>query len=115
MPLILQPIVENALLHGLEDVEQNGKIILRIDLINETLNIQIFDNGCGMTAIELELINQRIGQNLNDSFQNIGLYNIQQRIKLCYGTRFGLNIKTKKSMGTLVTVVIPAQKYTGGT
>lgn len=114
MPLILQPIVENALLHGLEDVEQNGKIILRICLINKILHILIFDNGCGMTAMELEVINQRIGQNLNDSFQNIGLYNIQQRIKLCYGTGFGLIIKSKKSMGTLVTVVIPAQNIQEG-
>ncbi len=115
MPLLLQPIVENALLHGLEDVEQNGKIILKIRLVNEELRIQIFDNGCGMTPKELELMNHRICQHPSDSSRSIGLYNIQQRIKLCYGMGYGLGIKSKKSMGTIVNVVIPAQKYTGGT
>jgi two-component system sensor histidine kinase YesM len=113
-PLLLQPIVENALLHGLEDVEQNGKIILKICLADETLRIQIFDNGCGMTAKELERINQRIGQPPGDSSHGIGLYNINQRIQLCYGSAFGLDIKSKKSMGTLVTMIIPAQKYMEG-
>lgn len=115
MPLLIQPIVENALLHGLEDIEQNGKIILKICLVNKTLRIQIFDNGCGMTAKELELMNQQIYQLPNDSSHGIGLYNIQQRIQLCYGNEYGLGILSKKSMGTLVTLVIPAQKYTGGT
>ena len=114
MPLLLQPVVENALLHGLEEVEQNGKIILKINLINETLHIQIFDNGCGMAPEELDLINQSIQPPQNDSSHQIGLYNINQRIKLSYGFEYGLIIQTKKSMGTLVTVVIPAQKYTGG-
>ena len=115
IPLLLQPIVENALLHGLEDVEQNGKIIVKICLKEEKLRIQIFDNGCGMTAKELERINQGIGQPPCDSSHGIGLYNINQRIQLYYGSEFGLDIKSKKSMGTLVTMVIPAQKYMGGT
>ena len=113
-PLLLQPIVENALLHGLEDVEQNGKIILKICLEGETLRIQIFDNGRGMTAEELEQINQRICQPPDDSSHGIGLYNINQRIRLCYGSAFSLDIKSKKSMGTLVTMVIPAQRYMEG-
>lgn len=115
MPLLLQPIVENALLHGLEDVEQNGKIILKICLVDQTLRIHIFDNGCGLTAKELELMDQRIYHLPNDSSHGIGLSNIQQRIQLCYGAEYGLSIKSKKSMGTLVTLVIPAQKYTGET
>lgn len=114
MPLLLQPIVENALLHGLEEVEYNGKIILKISLINKILRIQVFDNGCGMTHEELDLINQSVKHPKNDSSHGIGLYNINQRIRLSYGFEYGLIIQTKKSMGTLVTVVIPAQKYTGG-
>jgi two-component system sensor histidine kinase YesM len=114
MPLLLQPIVENALLHGLEEVEQNGKIILKIILMNETLCIHIFDNGCGMTPEELKLLNQSIYRPPNNSYHGIGLYNITQRIQLYYGFEYGLTIRSKKSMGTLVTMVIPAKKHTGG-
>ncbi|WP_349671377.1 sensor histidine kinase [Lacrimispora sp.] len=114
MPLLLQPIVENALLHGLEEVEQNGKIILKILLINETLCIYIYDNGCGMTPEELKLLNQSIHRPPNNSSHGIGLYNINQRIQLYYGFEYGLTIKCKKSMGTLVTMVIPVQNHTGG-
>lgn len=115
MPLLLQPIVENALLHGLEEVEQNGKIILQINLQDETLSLHVFDNGCGMTPEELKQMNQNIYHHPKDSAHSIGLYNINQRIQLCYGPNYGLRIKSKKGMGTLVTMVIPAHKYTRGT
>lgn len=111
MPLLLQPIVENAVLHGLEEVEENGKIIIHINLIQETLYIKIFDNGCGMTPEEIEKMKENIYNHPKESSRSIGLYNINQRIQLYYGSDYGLEIKSKKDCGTLVTMMIPAQKY----
>lgn len=111
MPLLLQPIVENAVLHGLEEVEENGKIIIHISLCQETLSIKVFDNGCGMTPEEIEKMKQNIYNHPKESSRSIGLYNINQRIQLCYGSEYGLKIQSKKGSGTLITMMIPAQKY----
>lgn len=111
MPLLLQPIVENAILHGLEEVEENGKIIIHIFAQQETLYIQVFDNGCGMTPEEMEEMKENIYHHPKESSRSIGLCNINQRIKLCYGASYGLTFKSKKNWGTLVIMAIPAQKY----
>lgn len=111
MPLLLQPIVENAILHGLEEVERNGKIIIHIHEQEDTLLIHIFDNGCGMTPAEIQNMTDNIYHHSKASSKSIGLYNIYQRICLCYGSAYGLQIKSKKGYGTLITVMIPAQKY----
>lgn len=109
LPLLLQPIVENAIIHGLEDVEQNGHIIVHIREKEQKLLIDIFDNGCGMSPYELAKMNQTIYHHKKDSSKSIGLYNINQRIQLCYGTSYGMQIKSKKQWGTLVTLTLPIQ------
>ena len=111
MPLLLQPIVENAVLHGLEEVEENGKIIIHIYVHQEILYIEVFDNGCGMTPEEIEHMKQNIYNHPKESSRSIGLYNINQRIQLCYGSHYGLDVRSKKNCGTVVTMTIPAQKY----
>lgn len=111
VPLLLQPIVENAIVHGLDQVEQNGRIILHIRQKNELFYIDIFDNGCGMTLEEIDNMRRNIYQHPKESSKSIGLYNINQRIKLCYGEQYGLQIQSRKGRGTLVTVILPAEKY----
>lgn len=111
MPLLLQPIVENALLHGLEEVEQHGRIIIHITKREEKLYIEIFDNGCGMTPEETAAMEQNIYHHPKESSKSIGLYNIYQRIQLCFGKDYGLKVKSKKNLGTLFTLILPAQKY----
>lgn len=107
LPLLLQPIVENAILHGLEDIEQDGHIIIHITEKEQNLFVDIFDNGCGMTPDELQKMDQTIYQHTKDSSKSIGLYNINQRIRLCYGSAYGMQIKSKKHCGTLVTLILP--------
>lgn len=114
LPLLLQPIVENAILHGLEEVEQNGRIILHIEILEPYLRIRVYDNGCGMTPEEIRKMEDNIYHHPKDSSRSIGLYNINQRIELCYGFGYGIQVQSKKGWGTLVTMVIPAKKFTGG-
>lgn len=111
MPLLLQPIVENALLHGLEEVEENGHIIIHIEKKHEKLYIYFFDNGCGMTKEETRQMLHNIYEHPKDSSKSIGLSNIYQRIQLCYGSEYGIYVKSRKHFGTLVTMIIPAKKY----
>ncbi|MGN0294561.1 MAG: sensor histidine kinase [Lachnospiraceae bacterium] len=114
MPLLIQPIVENAIIHGLEEVDENGRIIIHIKKKDDRLYIDIFDNGCGMTGEELERMEYNIHFHPKDSSRSIGLSNIYQRIQLCYGSEYGLKIKSKKNCGTLVTMILPALKYERG-
>lgn len=109
MPLLLQPIVENALLHGLEEVEQHGRIIIHIVKLEDKLYIKIFDNGCGMTPDETATMKENIYHHPKESSKSIGLYNIYQRIQLCFGTDYGLQVQSKKHLGTLFTLTLPAK------
>ncbi|OYP31646.1 hypothetical protein CG709_06675 [Lachnotalea glycerini] len=109
LPLLLQPIVENAILHGLEGTNENGKIIIDVKVIEEEfLIIDIFDNGLGMTEDKLLELNQNIQTRKQNKTSNIGLYNINQRIKLYYGNAYGMNIKSRLEEGTLVTLTLPS-------
>lgn len=107
-PLLLQPIVENAVVHGLEDIDTVGKI--EIDICEneaEQLQIVVSDNGRGMLPEEYEKICKKLstpGLNLEAS---IGVYNISERIRLHYGKEYGLRIESEYGKGTRVIITLP--------
>ncbi|HHT88398.1 MAG TPA: sensor histidine kinase, partial [Clostridiales bacterium] len=106
MPLIIQPIVENAFVHGLESKEGKGKIDVVVEL-KERLIIQVIDNGKGMTETKLnEIIKSFNDYNRLDS-NHIGLSNVNQRIKLLYGDEYGLDIESTVGEGTTVRIELP--------
>lgn len=109
LPLLLQPIVENAVVHGLESLEARGYAQLHISLKEDVLNITIQDNGCGIDEETLARIQHNINFHDPEDSRSIGLYNINQRIKLCYGDAYGMQIKSREGMGTTVTLFLPAQ------
>ncbi|PKM51365.1 MAG: hypothetical protein CVV02_07100 [Firmicutes bacterium HGW-Firmicutes-7] len=99
--LILQPFIENAILHGLNNSVQVGIIAINGRLKEDGLEFEIFDNGIGMTGEEI----QRISNYRTD--QHIGIYNVDQRIKLYYGDEYGVDIQSEKYKGTKVIIKIP--------
>lgn len=108
LPLLLQPIVENSILHGLENVDSNGNITITIKIKNNNLLlIDISDNGIGMSKNELEQLNYNIKYYDKSRTSSIGLYNINQRIKLCYGSYYGIKIESCVSKGTTVSLTLP--------
>lgn len=113
LPLILQPIVENAILHGLEEKEENGKIVISIyrrkQDTGELLCIDVSDNGYGMTEEMLENLRQSIEQHDLERSKSIGLYNINQRIKLSYGMEYGMMITSVPGEGTTVSLCFPLE------
>ena len=108
LPLLLQPIVENAILHGLEGTDTNGQIVINVTTKDdELLLIDILDNGLGMTREELDNLKNSIHVYNKKSTSSIGLYNINKRIKLFYGEAYGMEIKSTPLEGTLVSLTLP--------
>ena len=114
LPLLLQPIVENAIIHGLEEKESGGLIKITIykkkEGENEDICIEIKDNGCGMTAQKLYELTRDIEVKDNGRTKSIGLYNINQRLKLSYGQEYGVKISSQTGEGTMVQIVIPTKE-----
>lgn len=109
LPLLLQPIVENAVVHGLESVSEQGYAQIHISIINDELWITVQDNGCGIDPQTLARIQKNINEHNPEDFKSIGLYNINQRIRLRYGDEYGLQIESSENTGTTVTLCLPAQ------
>ena len=111
LPLVLQPIVENAILHGLEEKESGGQIEIAIYRSGqgeqERLCIDVRDNGCGMDAETLEALRNSIVLHDSGRTRSIGLYNINQRIKLGYGAEYGMTIVSEPEKGTTIGVSFP--------
>lgn len=108
LPLLLQPIVENAILHGLEDSDGTGKIIMDVSADEEHLRIVISDNGKGMSEEELDRVRKKLKVKNPELKTSIGLYNINERIKLCYGENYGIQIESIQGQGTKVILILPA-------
>lgn len=101
--MIIQPIVENAIIHGLKERE-NGHIFLNIYEEKEVLCIEVFDDGCGMDETILDLLNKRNREELKG---HIGFYNVDTIIRLHYGTQYGLYAKNQATGGVRVRVTLP--------
>ena len=107
LPLLLQPIVENAISHGLEAKTEGGMITITIASSGANLEISIKDNGQGMTEDELSALRERIKNHPATDTHSIGLYNINQRISLFYGEGYYMDITSAIGAGTTVTLLIP--------
>ena len=110
MPRIcIQPVVENALTHGLRNVRRKDKkLLIRSEHVGENLVITVQDNGTGMDA---ETMNQLLEQNdmkRVESGISIGILNVNARLKKLFGAGYGLHIDSTVGEGTTVTITVPA-------
>jgi two-component system sensor histidine kinase YesM len=103
---ILQPIVENAIFHGIEPKEEPGIIKIKVSGRGSVLHITVEDNGVGMTASRIsEMIND--GKLVQDASQGIGVQNVDNRIKMICGEMYGLQIESKVDVFTKVHIRLP--------
>ena len=107
LPLLLQPIVENGIVHGLERVDGHGLIRIQISTEESDLFITISDNGAGMDEETLHALRERVMHHDPEDTKSIGLYNINQRIHLYYGDDYYMSIDSTISDGTIVTLKLP--------
>ncbi len=110
--LLLQPIVENSILHGFEDRNEPGVISITAIAAEELLKIELTDNGKGLQGDTLDSILNRESQALDDKkyYKSVGLKNIHDRLKLIYGQNYGIDICDGEKNGTKVTLYMPFQK-----
>lgn len=103
-----QPLVENAIIHGLSPKEEGGKVRVRILMQGDKLNIYIGDTGIGMTEKELLELKEKLQQNQSQgtSHRGIGLGNIYNRVNAMYEDGY-VDIYSKLKVGTVIKVVIP--------
>ncbi len=106
----LQPLVENAINHGIKNKHGDKIISIRAFIEDENLIIEVEDNGTGFDATEM---NKRLEENdmmLVEEGNSIGIYNINARLKMLYGEEYGLKVYSELNKGTLVKLWIPRKK-----
>jgi two-component system sensor histidine kinase YesM len=117
LKLILQPLVENAIYHGIKNKREGGTIFVRArpnNNGNEVL-LEVEDTGIGFAPETLAQIQAELADQSGEIKQEsgFGIGNVNHRLKLYYGMQFGLTVRSKYQTGTCVTFVIPARKPDG--
>lgn len=104
----MQPIVENSIFHGLLSKTDTGYIALSVKKEEQMVKIMVEDNGCGIPAERLAEIREKLLENKRDlaENENIGLENVSNRLKLCYGEKSGLHIESEEGKGTRVWFLV---------
>jgi len=130
--LVVQPVVENAIVHGIEKKIEKGILVIYGNINNGFLYFKVIDDGIGMIDTELRCLQNKLNTtnsettdtidnangieqaNISDSSSylkghtGMGIINVNSRIKMLYGHQYGLSIDSKKDFGTEVTITMPA-------
>ncbi|MBQ5320127.1 MAG: sensor histidine kinase [Oscillospiraceae bacterium] len=109
LPLIIQPIVENAFVHGIEGAKSNGKININVFYRGENVVIEVSDNGSGISPEKLRMLLAKLKENDTSSGKSIGLTNVNKRIKMYHGEQYGMSVETVLGQGTTIRLTIPRE------
>jgi len=104
--LTLQPLVENALYHGIKVRRRKGLIRVQGRIQDDSVILEVSDDGCGMTAERLAEIRASLEDERSEGF---GLRTVHQRIRILFGGDYGLSVESTPDVGTRITVKIPMQ------
>ena len=110
----IQPIVENAIYHGIEDMAEDASIYIKVNQDGRDMVIEITDSGVGMTTEDLENIQKKITGELEaggGTGNGIGLKNVQDRIQITFGEQYGIQILSKEACFTKVSVRLPITNW----
>ena len=114
--MILQPLVENAIFHGIEPKETPGTVTILIDRTEKNLYLCVADDGVGMSDKQTDELNQSISQfygndaeGLRKTGHGIALRNVNHRIRLIYGEEYGIYITSAEQIGTKIWMTLPVR------
>jgi two-component system, sensor histidine kinase YesM len=115
LKLILQPLAENSIYHGIKEKTQAGWIHIRAQLIhvdegNDRLQISVWDNGLGIAYDMLKKINYSLANGETNSADGYGIFNVNERIRLYYGEQYGLLYESEEGEWTKAILTLPAVK-----
>ena len=111
LKLMLQPLVENAIYHGMEFMDGDGEIRIRAWRQNSELFLCVEDNGLGMTPEQVKALFSDTSHVSSRRGSGIGVKNVNERIRLYFGSGYGLMIESEPDEGTKVTAHLPAIDY----
>lgn len=106
--LVLQPVIENAIYHGLKYKESRGFLQVKGFMKNGNVVLQVIDDGVGMDQETLDHIYER--HKVDYHSNGVGIYNVQKRLQLYYGNEYGIVYESKVGEGTTATITIPGQQ-----
>lgn len=112
LKLTLQPLVENSLYHGIKYKRAKGNILVTGSLCGDEIRFTVEDNGVGMEEEELHKLQEEIKKPCKETEKGFGLANVNERIRMNFGTEYGMQITSVRGKGTRVEIVIPAVPYT---
>lgn len=110
LKLTLQPLVENALYHGIKYKRAKGYIHVNGEKDGGIIRLTVRDNGVGMKEEELEQLRKEIQRPCQETEKGFGLANVNERIHMYFGPEYGMKIDSQKGKGTIIEIVIPAVK-----
>ncbi|WP_165452678.1 cache domain-containing sensor histidine kinase [Paenibacillus thalictri] len=105
--LILQPVVENGIVHGFSDTRSGGLLRIVISRNGMAVDISVWDNGKGIGEEQLKRLRERLAGGLEEDGGSIGLLNVLQRIHLKYGNDYGISVSSEQGVFTEVKLTLP--------
>ncbi|MBO9607755.1 MAG: sensor histidine kinase [Paenibacillaceae bacterium] len=105
--LALQPLIENAIEHGIRPARKNGMITVRCRAAGSDLIIEVTDDGVGITSEQAQQMNEKLSRDSGFASEHIGLGNVNQRIKLLFGDNYGVTLAPLPGGGTQVSLWMP--------
>lgn len=117
LKLILQPLVENAIYHGIKEQEGVGEIVITassgVKDGREVLVLSVRDNGVGISPQQLSQMNERLRKGIRNTQDGYGIYNVNERIGLYYGPSYGLSYESREGAYTKAILTIPMEEQEG--
>lgn len=110
LKFLLQPIIENAVLHGFEGLERKGHLSINLHHIGNKLVFEVSDNGKGIEENILRTILEKEDTELHKNFNSIGLSNIKKRLELHFGEGYSLVMQSTLGEGSVARIIIPEVK-----
>ena len=110
LKLVIQPLVENAIYHGIKNRRGGGKLWVTVERRGENLSVRVSDNGAGMPEDRLRMVRQAFdGTGAPDAESGYGLYSVDKRLKLYYNQPEGLKVSSAQGEGTSIEFSVPIQ------
>ncbi len=111
--ITIQPLVENALYHGIKNKRGLGRIVITGRKEEDSCLLQIKDNGIGISEERLAQVRDKIQHKAESSEEIYGLYNVNERIRLNFGEKYGISIESVYGESTIVSIILPCMEYIG--
>lgn len=107
--LSIQPLVENACIHGIQQMKKKGLVKIFVEVVDDNLIVNVEDNGVGMDQTTIDKMMRNLQEESNES-SSVGIRNVFRRFHLYYGDKFEFNIKSQLDIGTKIKLIIPINK-----